>query len=158
MLFSALLSTALSAPAITVPTGRITFYYHGSTDYSCFYEGSTIGSTSAVIGTAFKMSTANWRGHTDRAPPRIISETNQNYQIEIPALEDDDAYYLLSLFGRDLNANFRPGTWNAKITFVNNMSGEPLKKFRLTPAVPTVALYSYSSPVLAEAFKRYPLC
>ena len=43
----------------------------------------------------------------------VVKEQNQNYHIEIIALESDDPDLLHSLFVGNIDANFHPGQWNA---------------------------------------------
>ena len=157
MIFSALISSAVAAPAYdAATTGLITYHtvqYRG--EKKCVSQRFIQGSTSAVVGTAFSKTNDYNPGVSYTA--RVVSETNQNYNIEISAWPEVDPNMLLSMYVGDIDANFHPGTWNANVKFVDEF-GKKLEKFKHHPDVPTEALFSSVSPVLKKAYEAWPLC
>jgi hypothetical protein len=155
MIFSALLATSLAAPAYDAATTGLITYHLPHPQLFCVTQFFIQGQTSAVVRTAFSKTNevVAQRVHTFG---QVISETNQNYQIQINTNAAMDPNYLLSLYVGNIDANFHPGTWNAYVKFVDD-SGK-LVKFTNFPDFPSEALYSSVSPVLKKAYGAYPIC
>ena len=153
---SALLSACHAAPTHdSTKTGMITFL--AKSRAGCLNHYTVKGSTSKIVGTAFEASTGKGL-LTELGTPRIISETNQNYRIEIrlPRDVEHDQFMPMSLamFLGAVDKNFAPGTWTAHVQFVD-ADGKPksMKPNRNFPTgIPSAALYSHASKILENAY------
>jgi len=162
MIFSALISTAVAAPTYDAAiTGLIT-YHTLEAQLRCVRQNFIQRSHSTIVGTANSKTNDNLFNNyknpadSERVPyGYIVKEQNQNYNIEIIALESDDPDLLLSLFVGNIDANFHPGQWNANVKFLD-YRGQPVKF--LKSSVPSEALYSSVSPVLKKAYEKWPIC
>jgi hypothetical protein len=160
MIFSALISTAVAAPAYDAATSGLITYHTVEMGLGCVRQHFIQGSTSAIVGTANGKTNddllKNYVSIAFRTPQGVIvKEQNQNYRIEIIASESDDPELLLSLFVGNIDANFQPGQWNANVKFIGSR-GQPVKF--PGSSVPSEALYSSVSPVLKKAYEKWPLC
>jgi hypothetical protein len=160
MIFSALISTAVAAPAYdAAKTGLIT-YHTVEMGLGCVRQNFFQGSTSHVVrganGKTNEDMLKNYVGIDPRVPQGYVAkEQNQNYHIEIMCLESDDPELLLSLYVGNIDANFHPGQWNANVKFVDQFE-QPVKF--PDSSVPSEALYSSVSPVLKKAYEKWPIC
>jgi hypothetical protein len=150
---STLLSATLAAPTSdAATTGMIT--YISQKENRCLTTSTVKGSTSRVVGTAHEMSMNEnrWLGVA-----RIISETNQNYRIEIkmPPSNNFAMIVNLAVFLGDIDKNFAPGTWTAHVQFVDE-SGKPISMkpdaIDFPTGIPSAALYSHDSKILQNAY------
>ena len=159
MIFVALLSSALSAPAYDAAQSGLITYHVPDYGRNCVKQSFIQGSTSAVVGTAMAQSNQLVGDYHHPkligAQGYVVSEQNQNYQIEIIANSTDDPEMLLSLFVGNVDANFHPGQWNAYVKFLDRR-GIPVQF--PSSGVPSEALYSSASPVLKKAYEKFPIC
>jgi hypothetical protein len=156
---STLLAATLGAPTSDAATTGMITYISNQGD-GCLTTFTVKGSTSRVVGTAHEMSMKEMTPH-GLGVARIISETNQNYRIEIkmPPSQDENNFAMigsLAIFLGDVDKNFAPGTWTAHVQFVDQsgkpMSMKPSKVLNFPTGIPSAALYSHDSKILQKAY------
>ena len=180
MIFSALLSTCLAAPALdTTWIGTALFLSNEQgTAAECLRIEYIEGKSSAIVGTAFEWTAMSffYNFHHNTAEPKIVRQTQRgdiyDYDIDINVagllgvakqigggLQSKESRTWLNnhveaallAYVKDIALNFADGKWTADVRLL----GTEGFKFDI---VPERALYSFSSPVLKRLEQKLPFC
>jgi hypothetical protein len=180
MIFSALLSTSLAAPALdTTLIGIVSFRSNEQgTAAECLNVDFVEGKSTAIVGTAFQWTAKSffYAFNHNTAEPKIYRQTQRgdiyDYEIDINVaslvnvakrigggLQSKESRTWLNnhveaaLLGyvQNVAINFADGKWTADVRLL----GTEGFKFDI---VPERALYSFSSPVLKQLEQKLPFC
>jgi hypothetical protein len=180
MIFSALLSTCLAAPASDTTFIRTVLFRSNEQGNAAECLGIEFieGKSSTIVGTAFEQTAQSffYAFNHNTAQPKIYRQTQRgdiyDYEIDINVaslvnvakrigggLQSKESRTWLNnhveaaLLGyvKDIALNFADGKWTADVRLL----GTEGFKFDI---VPERALYSFSSPVLKQLVQKIPLC